>query len=171
MDSIDSNRWARLLDAWRDAEHDGPQFIELQRAQGAASQARADLDRHRSRGPLGRADQFHSREEIDAAFNRDIAELERRVAAAEREVKRIDAKIRSCAARRAVLHHIVEACRQWAQAQGITLPGDDAVKLPAGFGPTTHVHSPPPREPLPSGLAPQQHGGSGFSRMFNWGRP
>ena len=145
---IDNARWRALRDALRDAEEALPQIIVLQQAQSALARARDDLDRHRSRGPTGRADQHTSVEAVQKAFARDIAELERRVVEHEGEVKRIDARIKSAGAKRQVLQQLVEGCRQWARQQGIVLPGDDDARVvpPPGLpGPTsTHIVGAPP---------------------------
>jgi hypothetical protein len=163
MDALDSNRWRALLEAYRDAQDAGPEFIVLQQAQSALAQARSDLDRHRSRGPTGHADRHTSVDAIEKVFARDIAELQRRVDEQEREVKRIDAKIKSCSARRNTLHQLVEGVRTWSRSQGVVLPGDDAGVVPAGFGATVHVAEPPagtrsfvqqPARPSGSGAPP-----------------
>jgi hypothetical protein len=58
------------------------------------------LKRHRSRGPTGRLDQHQTTQVLETALERDLAELERRVADRERDAKRIDARMKAANARR-----------------------------------------------------------------------
>jgi hypothetical protein len=150
---IDQDRWLALLSAYADAREDGPDFSAVQSALALLARARVDLDNHRSRGALGRADEHHTIEAINAAFTRDLAELERRVATADREAKRLEARQRECAARRTALRRTIDGIREWAQAQQppVVLPGDE-LELP----PVASVQGPSPQardflagEPLP----------------------
>jgi len=148
-------RWYRLRDAARDAEDDGPQPMAVMEAHDRLRWARVELDRHTTRGPQGHRDQFTSQADIQAAFERDKAELQRRIEAADQEVKRLQARSSACAAKRNQLNWLVEECRRWAAEQRppITLPGDDALLRGA-------LRDISAGQPLPTGrvLSPQPGG-------------
>jgi hypothetical protein len=160
---LDLNRWHALVEARRNAEHDGPTPLQLQQAQTAAAQAQADLDLYRARGATGRGDTRNSPAEINAHFARSITELEARVVERKREADRIAARSKACAERRNALARLVGGVREWAKAQSppIRLPGDDdAVTGMTGFPSTSlHISTPPGREFAPSQtVAPRQGG-------------
>ena len=162
MDDLDPDRWRALL-AYRDAQDASVPLIVLQDAQAALTQARIDLDRHRSRGPVGHADETMTPQRIEQGFARDIAGLERRVEERDRELKGIDARIQSAAARRNALHDLVEGVRAWAQSHGVALAGDELIRAPLMFS-STSVHVPEAPAGSPTLLAsppPARPGGNG----------
>ena len=78
------------------------------------------------------------------AFQRGVAELEARLAEADREVKRIEALQRQSAAQRRTLQQLVDGVRAWARDNSVTLPDqDDSVQMPGFAGPSP-VHIPTP---------------------------
>jgi hypothetical protein len=140
---IDPDRWLSLLAAYRNSVDASPPFMLLQEAHGRASRARADLEDFEARGAVGRRDQRHP--DMQANFERGVAELTHRVAEAEREVKRLDALQRESSARRNALGALVDGVKAWAKEHSINLPGDDAVTITGmtGFG-TAAVCMPTP---------------------------
>jgi hypothetical protein len=138
MADLDFTRWNHLLDACRNAHDSGPSpqlQIDTQRALQAA---RAELERHVSL-PVhqqGKANQWHSPEQIAAQHARTAAELERRVERARREVERVQALAREAGARRAALFNLVETVRAWAamQVPPVVLPDDDRSQMPVFEG-------------------------------------
>jgi hypothetical protein len=143
---IDLDRWQALRAAYANAVDASPPFMLLQEAHGRASQARSDLETFEARGAVGRRDQRHP--DMQANFERGVAELTQRVAEAEREVKRIEALQRQSSARRNALRQLVDGVREWAKAQSPPLPGDDdAVTGLTGFPESSvHIRTPPGRE-------------------------
>src|SRR5262249_42477985 len=140
-------RWARLRTAYRNAVDTSPPIMLLQEAQGRWARARSDLEQFQTRGPTGRPDKRNPN--VDASFKRGVAELEQRLAAAASEVGRIEALQREANARRSALQQLIDGVRAWATAQGLTLPGDDEVRM-AGFA-AASIHGPTPsaaREPF-----------------------
>jgi hypothetical protein len=114
---IDSQRWQRLCEQAANAEHDGPDFVTIQAANGRAAQARDQLARFRAAGPQGRASgppmaRSHAGEKILAgvgghgpddvvrAFERDVREMEARETAAKQEAQRLADRLHQCAQRR-----------------------------------------------------------------------
>jgi hypothetical protein len=166
MDDLDLNRWRALVEARRNAEHDGPTPLQIQQSQSAVAQAQADLDRYRARGATGQVNTRSSPADVVADFARGVAELEGRVKECRREADRIAARSKVCADRRNNLERLLVGVQQWARDNSINLPGDDgAVTGMSGFGTTAvHVPTPPGREPfgMPSALpvAPRQGGGN-----------
>lgn len=129
---IDPDRWQRLLAAYRNAVDTSPPFIRLQEAHATAARARADLDRYQTQGPEGQRDARNPH--IEKTFKRGVAELEQRIAAAAREVRRIEDLQREAATRRSGLQQQIDGIRQWARQQSppVVLPGDDEVQM-TGF--------------------------------------
>jgi uncharacterized small protein (DUF1192 family) len=156
---IDLDRWQALRAAYANAVDASPPFMLLQEAQGRWSRANADLEDFKARGAVGRRDQRNP--DIELSFKRSVAELEQRVAEAEREVKRLDALQRQSSARRNTQGELVDGVKAWAKKHSISLPGDDAVTITGmtGFG-AAAVRMPTPssgREFAPS-VAPRQGG-------------
>jgi len=146
---IDEARWRALLDAYQDARDAAfavTSTTSLQDAQARRMQARDQLERFKARGPQGHvsgpphgrdpatgqmiiADSGGTtRESIQEMFERDVRELEARVAEAEREERRVAARSAECNARHNRLRGLVEDVRRWAAEQRppVTLPGDTA---------------------------------------------
>jgi hypothetical protein len=146
MDAIDADRFQGLVTALRNAIDSSPAFSLLQDAQGRWARARADLEDFQTRGPVGRRDVRNP--DLNAAFQRGVAELEARLAEADREVKRIDALQRQSAAQRRTLQQLVDGVRAWARDNSVKLPGeDDDVHDMTGFAASTV------RIPTPSSTA------------------
>jgi hypothetical protein len=156
---LDLDRWRRLRRAEADAADDGPTFVQVQAANQHRALARDQLRRFKAAGPQGHAGGppprgAHAGEQILAgmgsmshddlarSFARSVAELETRVAAAEREAARVADRFRECAERRNGLRRLIADVRAWAARQSppVTLPGDDPEQLP----PVVIVHGPPP---------------------------
>jgi hypothetical protein len=133
---FDETRWRALLDAHRNAVDAMPSFALELETQQRSSQARNDLEIFKSRGATGQASARHSPDDIAAAFQHGVRELEARVTGAEDERRRVEDHAAACAAKRSALHALVDGVRAWARAQTppIMLPGDDASALPTGFG-------------------------------------
>ena len=120
-----------------------PPFGLLQTAQQTWSQARSDLEAFEARGAVGRPDQRNP--DITASFQRGVAELQQRVAAADGEVKRISTLQRQANARRNALRQVVDQVREWARQNSIVLPGDDdAVRVPGFAASSVHIATPSP---------------------------
>ena len=109
MADIDLDRWQALLTAYRNAVNSSPPFGLLQTARQTWSQARSDLEAFEARGAVGRPDQRNP--DITASFQRGVAELQQRVAAADGEVKRISTLQRQANARRNALRQVVDQVR------------------------------------------------------------
>jgi hypothetical protein len=159
---LDLDRWHRLRRAEANAADDGPAFADLQAANQQRARARDQLARFKAAGPQGRASGppiarahageeirpgmgGHSPDDIARSFARSVAELETRVADAEREAQRLADRFHEYAERRNRLTRLVEEVRAWAARQSppVTLPGDDPGRLP----PVVIVHGPPAGSP------------------------
>jgi hypothetical protein len=139
-DIVDPDRYQALVAALRNAIDSSPAFSLLQGAQGRWARANADLHDFRSRGPVGRKDN----PDVTASFERGVAELEARLAEADREVKRLDALQKQSAARHLNLQRLVDGARAWARDNSVRLPDqDDTVHMP-GFGVPSSVLIPTP---------------------------
>ena len=142
---VDEARWRALVDALANANDTSPAFRLLQQAHGRWSRARSDLETFQKRGASGVATERNP--DVTASFQREVAELEARVGAADREVKRIEALHRETSAQRGALQALVDGCRAWAAAQSppVRLPDDsDDVRQLAGFASSSvHVSTPP----------------------------
>jgi hypothetical protein len=158
---IDLDRWQALRAAYANGVDASPPFMLLQEAHGRASRARADLEDFQARGAVGRRDQRHP--DMQANFERGVAELTQRVEVAAAEVQRISALQQQSSARRNALQQLVDGVRQWAQAQcrPIRLPGDDdAVTGMTGFAESSvHIPMPPGREFAPPQTVTPRQGG------------
>ncbi len=140
MVAVDADRYQALVAALRNTIDSSPAFSLLQDAQGRWARANADLEDFRSRGPVGRKDN----PDVVGSFNRGVAELEARLAEADREVKRLDALQKQSAARHLNLQRLVDGVRAWARDNSVTLPDqDDTVHMP-GFGVPSSVRIPTP---------------------------
>jgi hypothetical protein len=161
MQEIDEVRWRALLAALANAKDTSPSFGLLQEAQGRWARAHSDLEQYRSRGPSGQPDLRNV--DMAASFARGVAELEQRVADADREVKRVDGLLRETNARHNVLAQQVDGVRAWARQQSITLPGDDEISMGGFSASSTRIATPPGREPFgmssaQPAVAPRQGG-------------
>jgi hypothetical protein len=153
MDHLDLTRWRQLLAAYRDAQEAGPAFGLLLDAQQRSMVARNDLEKFKARGPLGRVSERHSVDDIQRFFEANVRDLEARVADAERECQRIDARSQACVDRRAALRRLIDGIRQWAQAQQppVVLPGDEIERPPTVSiqGPSLYARDILGGQPLP----------------------
>jgi hypothetical protein len=167
MVDLDLERWHRLQRAEADEADNGPTFIQVQEAAARRAQARDQLTRFRAQGPQGHASGpplarahagerilpgvgGHDHNDIDRVFQRSVHELEARVAAAESEHQRLSDRRSQCAERLATLRRLVEACRTWANEQGVVLPGDDGRIVPPPGLPgarSVHIAGPLPGTP------------------------
>ena len=149
MVDLDLDRWHRLRAAAADAEHDGPAFVDVQAANDRQARARAQLASFKAAGargnpsgpPMAHAHAGetimpgiggHSPDDVARSFKSSVAELEARVAAAEREAQRLADLLQQCSARRNALHQLIENVRRWAAAQTppVMLPGDEPGRSP-----------------------------------------
>lgn len=137
---IDADRWQRLLDTYADIRDASPNFALLQTGHARAAKARGALADFLGRKPLGQ----RANEDIVAMTERDRRAYEQEVADATREVARVESLMATCAARRQVVEKLVSDVREWASAQGITLPGDNPNEIiMPGFGAQVGVPEPP----------------------------
>jgi hypothetical protein len=146
---LDMDRWHRLRLAAANAAHDGPDFTAVQDSADRRARARAKLAAFKAAGARGYASGppianahagetiepgvgGHSPDDVKKAFERSVAELEARVAVAEREADRLAERLRECNARRGALSRLVDSVQEWAKAQNppLTLPGDDGRFVP-----------------------------------------
>jgi uncharacterized small protein (DUF1192 family) len=146
MADIDPDRWQALLTAYRNAVDATPPFALLQTAQQTWARANSDLEDFQARGAVGRRDVRNP--DLESTYQRSVAELEQRVAAADAEVKRISALQGKASAHRNALGQLVDSVRQWAKAQSppITLPGDDDMQMTGFSSSSVHIPTPSGRE-------------------------
>src|SRR5438552_1639916 len=112
---IDPDRWQALLASYKNSIDSSPAFMLLQEAHGRASRSRGDLETFKARGAVGQRSQRHP--DMQASFQRGVAELEQRVEVAAAEVQRISTLQQQSSARRNALQQLVDQVRAWAQAQ------------------------------------------------------
>lgn len=146
---IDTDRWQRLRRAEADAVDDGPSVLQVQDANDRRARVRDELARFKASGPQGLATGRptarahvgveikagfggHDPEGVTRAFDRDVRELEARVAEAEREAARLAERLHQCSQRRFALQRLMEDVRRWATEQSppVILPGDSVGSPP-----------------------------------------
>jgi hypothetical protein len=136
---IDLDRWQALRAAYANAVDASPPFMLLQEAHGRASRARADLEDFQARGAVGRRDQ-RRHPDLEKTYQHSVSELEQRLAAADREVKRIEALQRRSAAQRVNLQRLIDGVKKWAADNAMILPDqDDSMHMPGFAGPSPVV--------------------------------
>ena len=142
---IDVQRWRRLLDAHRDAVEEGPTVFDAQNAVARKQRAQAALENFKAAGVQGHASGpplvsghrgveikpgmgGHDHASVQRAHDANLREYEAQFAAADRDHKRLDERLRRASARRNALARLVESVRRFAADNGVNLPGDDAVE-------------------------------------------
>ena len=154
---LDLERWRRLRAAAADAEHERPEaFSKFSKPTIAGHMLAISWKRFKAAGargnpsgpPMAHAHAGetilpgiggHGHDDVARSFKSSVAELEARVASAEREAKRLADRLQKCSARRNALNQLIEAIRSWAAEQSIRLPGDEP-GIPA---PVVVVHGEP----------------------------
>jgi uncharacterized small protein (DUF1192 family) len=139
MAAIDADRYQALVAALKNSIDTSVPFATLQDAHARASRARVDLETFQERGAVGQRGQ-RRHPDLETTYQQSVSELEQRLAAADREVKRIEALQRQSAAQRANLHRLLDGVKKWAADNAIILPDqDDSVHMPGFAGPSSVV--------------------------------
>jgi uncharacterized small protein (DUF1192 family) len=136
MVAIDADRYQALVAALKNSIDTSVPFATLQDAHARASRARVDLETFQERGAVGQRGQ-RRHPDLETTYQQSVSELEQRLAAADRDVKRIEALQRQSAAHRANLQRLLDGVKKWAGDAGVALPSDGDVHDMTGFAAAT----------------------------------